>query len=340
VHEDTVAHVLLQGLAGGHGELHGHEGHEGQADDPPPGRGSPTRPYRHADKSQRRQRDQHHGNVDEQGVGGQAEDAVEEGEHGANLGGVIPSNGAKKVRARQRFGKGAHPVDDAGRIMLDVMELLVVEDDDAIAAPLVEALERAGFEAVRVATGREALARAGDVDLVLLDLGLPDMDGSEVCRQIRARASTPIIVLTARGDEADRVLGLELGADDYVVKPFGTRELIARVRAVARRAAPGPEPEGPQQIGSLVIDRRTRRVTIDGEELALTPKEFDLLALLGEDPGAVVTREHIMDEVWDPHWYGPTKTLDVHIASLRRKLGDPTWVETVRSVGFRLRDHS
>jgi len=164
------------------------------------------------------------------------------------------------------------------------------------------------------------------------------MDGSEVCRQLRARSSTPIIVVTARGDEADRVLGLELGADDYIVKPFGTRELIARVRAVARRSNPAPEPDTAQRVGDLEIDRRTRRVIIAGREVALTPKEFDLLALLGDDLGAVVSRQQIMDEVWDPHWYGPTKTLDVHVASLRKKLGDPTWIETVHSVGYRLRD--
>jgi two-component system response regulator RegX3 len=172
------------------------------------------------------------------------------------------------------------------------------------------------------------------MDLVLLDLGLPDLDGYEVCRQLRAQSRVPIIVVTARGDEGDRVLGLELGADDYVVKPFGIRELVARVRAVARRTV--GEPEGPQRVGALEVDRRTRRVSVGGREVALAPKEFDLLSLLAEDAGAVVGRTQIMDEVWDPHWYGPTKTLDVHVASLRRKLGDPRWIETVRGVGFRL----
>jgi DNA-binding response OmpR family regulator len=217
------------------------------------------------------------------------------------------------------------------------MRVLVVEDDESIAAPLLEALERAGFEMAWAATGERALAMAGDADLVLLDLGLPDMDGSDVCRRLRETSSTPVIVVTARGDESDRVLGLELGADDYVVKPFGTRELIARIRAVARRSGPAQEIAGPQRIGELEIDRRTRRVTVAGREIALTPKEFDLLALLGDDAGAVVSRQEIMDEVWDPHWYGPTKTLDVHVASVRKKLGDPGWIETVRSVGFRLR---
>ena len=214
----------------------------------------------------------------------------------------------------------------------------MVEDDDAIAVPLVEGLERAGFTTNRVATGADALANLDRTDLVLLDLGLPDMDGSEVCRRVRAESTVPIIIVTARGDESERVLGLELGADDYIVKPFGLRELIARVRAVGRRSGSMLEVERPQRIGPVEIDRRTRRVAVDGVEVVLSPKEFDLLSLLGEDPGAVVSRQQIMDEVWDPHWYGPTKTLDVHIASLRKKLGDASLIETVHSVGFRLRD--
>jgi len=218
------------------------------------------------------------------------------------------------------------------------VHLLVVEDDDAIAVPLVDGLERAGFTTNRVATGADALANLDRTDLVLLDLGLPDMDGSEVCRRVRSESAVPIIIVTARGDESERVLGLELGADDYIVKPFGLRELIARVRAVGRRSGSIQDVERPQQIGSLEIDRRTRRVAVDGDEVVLSPKEFDLLSLLGEDPGAVVSRQQIMDEVWDPHWYGPTKTLDVHIASLRKKLGDAGLIETVHSVGFRLRD--
>ncbi len=217
------------------------------------------------------------------------------------------------------------------------MRLLVVEDDDAIAVPLVEGLSRAGYSVDRAATGTEALARVAHADLVLLDLGLPDMDGSEVCRQMRKTSAVPIIIVSARGDESDRVLGLELGADDYLVKPFGLRELVARVRAVSRRAMSDPD-QLLQRIGAVEIDRRTRRVTVDEVEVALSPKEFDLLSLLGQDAGAVVSREQIMDEVWDPHWYGPTRTLDVHVASLRKKLGDPGLIETVRRVGFRLRD--
>jgi two-component system, OmpR family, response regulator RegX3 len=218
------------------------------------------------------------------------------------------------------------------------VRVLLVEDDDTIASPLVRGLEREGFAVEHTATGAGALASLHDgepADVVLLDLGLPDVDGFDLCRELRAGSDIPIIVVTARGDEVDRVVGLELGADDYVVKPFGLRELVARIRAVVRRAVPRAG-EAPERSG-LHVDRRTRRVALDGREVALTPKEFDLLALLAEDPGAVCGRQRILDEVWDPHWYGPTKTLDVHVASVRRKLGDPSWIETVRGVGYRLR---
>jgi two-component system response regulator RegX3 len=216
--------------------------------------------------------------------------------------------------------------------------LLVVEDDEGIASAMTEGLRREGFTVTWVATGAEALAAQG-MDMVLLDLGLPDTDGFAVCRQLRAASSVPIIVVTARDSELDKVVGLELGADDYLAKPFGFRELVARIRAVRRRfdpPVPVPPTDGPQALGALVIDRRTRRVHVEAQECPLTPKEFDLLALLAEDPGAVVTRQQILEQVWDPHWYGPTKTVDVHVASLRRKLGHPEWVETVRGVGLRL----
>jgi len=220
------------------------------------------------------------------------------------------------------------------------VRLLLVEDEDAIAVPLVEGLEREGFDVTAVRTGGAALQAAADADLVLLDLGLPDVDGADVCRALRRESTTPIIVLTARADEFDRVLLLELGADDYVVKPFGFRELVARIRAVRRRTGRSDALESDesrvQELGALHIDRRARRVSIDGNEIALTPKEFDLLARLADDPGIVIRRDQLIEEVWDEHWWGPTKTLDVHIASLRKKLGDPAWIATIRSVGYRL----
>ncbi|MFJ9589428.1 response regulator transcription factor [Streptomyces acidicola] len=243
------------------------------------------------------------------------------------------------------------------------MQVLLIEDDERIAGPLAEGLARYGYTVERVRTGSAALA-ADDPDMVLLDLGLPDMDGIDVCRALRRRSDVPIIMITARGEEIDRVLGLELGADDYMAKPFGVRELVARIRAVSRRARPqaaagadapegtaapgppaptpgatGPAPapaEAPQAVGPLVIDRRTRQVHLHGTPVALAPKEFDLLGHLAMDPGAVCSRREIVDQVWDPHFFGPTKTLDVHVAALRRKLGDPAWIETVRRVGFRL----
>jgi len=232
------------------------------------------------------------------------------------------------------------------------VRILVVEDDPAIAGPLIRGLTRAGYETEHAATAAAALASDG-ADLVLLDLGLPDLDGTDVCRRLRARSNVPIIVVSARDDEVDRVVGLELGADDYVVKPFGMRELLARIHAVLRRTRPDgdmtalPTAIAPLDavgdparlvsvVGLLEVDRRARRVQLAGREIALTPKEFDVLALLAEDAGAVFRREQIINDVWDDNWYGSTRTLDVHVAALRRKLDDPTWIETVRGVGFRL----
>jgi len=221
------------------------------------------------------------------------------------------------------------------------MRLLVVEDDPTIAEPLRTGLRREGFEVELVDTGAGALAADG-CDLVLLDLGLPDLDGRVVCRELRERSTVPIIVVTARGDEIDRVILLELGADDYVVKPFGFRELVARIRAVLRRTS-GAEPAAPPDVqidvGLLQIDTRTRMVSYDGRPVALTPREHDLLVYLARDPDAVHTREQIIKDVWDENWWGSTKTLDVHIASLRKKLA-PETIETVRGVGFRLVDIS
>jgi two-component system, OmpR family, response regulator RegX3 len=222
------------------------------------------------------------------------------------------------------------------RLTINGMHLLVVEDEDTIAEPLVEGLLAEGFEVTRVATGQDALD-AAPVDLVLLDLRLPDIDGFTVCRELRSRSDVPIIVVTAKGEEVDRVVGLELGADDYVVKPFGLRELIARIRAVARRTPGRHEVREMLVVGALEVDVPARRATIDGRELQLTLKEFDLLALLASEPGLVVDRQRILREVWDTTWYGSSKTVDVHVAALRKKLGDPTLIETVRGIGLRLR---
>ena len=215
------------------------------------------------------------------------------------------------------------------------MKLLLVEDEDAIAVPLAEGLRREGFVVERVGTGKEAL-EASEPDLVLLDVGLPDTDGFSVCRELRSRSSVPIIMVTAKGEEVDRVVGLEVGADDYVVKPFGIRELVARIRAVSRRTGERAPAQGATKIGPLEIDARSRRVSVDGAEIDLTPKEFDLLALLASDPGAVVSRARILQDVWETTWYGSAKTIDVHVAALRKKLGHPSWIETVRGVGLRL----
>ena len=218
------------------------------------------------------------------------------------------------------------------------MKILLVEDEDAIAEPLATGLRREGFSVERAATGGAAL-EAEAPDLVLLDLRLPDIDGIDVCRTLRAKSDVPIIVVTARGEEADRVVGLELGADDYVVKPFALRELIARIRAVLRRTASHGNGDGsrPMHVGGLELDERSRRATLDGIELGLTPKEFEILAALVRDPGAVLSRRRLLEEVWQTTWYGSAKTIDVHVGALRRKLGDPGWIETVRGVGFRLR---
>jgi DNA-binding response OmpR family regulator len=211
------------------------------------------------------------------------------------------------------------------------VDVLLVEDDDSIAEPLIDGLARFGIATRHVATGAAALdAPVGD--FVLLDLGLPDIDGIDVCRRLRAAGDVPIIMLTARGDEADRVLGLEIGADDYVAKPFSTRELVARMRAIGRRVSAVTRPD----LGPLRIDPRAREATLDGVPLLLTAKEYRLLAMLAEDPGAVIDRQRILETVWEPNFFGSGKTLDFHVAALRRKLGDPRWIENRRGVGFRL----
>jgi two-component system, OmpR family, response regulator RegX3 len=223
--------------------------------------------------------------------------------------------------------------------------ILVVEDEESISQPFAEALRRAGFEAVVTGTAAGAIELAGSEqpDLVMLDLALPDGDGRDVCRELRRRSDVPIVMLTARGTEMDKIVGLELGADDYVVKPFSAAEVISRIRAVLRRSAPrengGGEKGKPVRIGEVEIDPAARIARFRGGDLELSRKEFDLLAVLMRNGGRVVTREDLMSEVWDTNWFGSTKTLDVHIGWLRRKLdddpADPAYIETVRGVGFR-----
>ncbi len=246
------------------------------------------------------------------------------------------------------------------------MRLLIVEDDDAIAAPLVRAVQREGYDVTRVDAGQPAIdhVAAGGVDLVLLDLGLPDMDGLDVCRRLRADGyDGGIVILTARAGELDRVVGLDVGADDYLAKPFSLSELLARVRALLRRshrstasddapvepAAPAAGTPAPATSSGAAsasggterfrVDRAARRAWVGEDELPLTAKEFDVLALLDVQRGAVVSRETLMAEVWDENWFGSTKTLDATIGRLRQKLQEgaaPVVLGTVRGVGFRL----
>ncbi|MBS1891761.1 MAG: response regulator transcription factor [Actinobacteria bacterium] len=221
--------------------------------------------------------------------------------------------------------------------------ILVVEDEESIALPFAEALRRAGFEPIVTGTAAGALelAESAEPDLVMLDLRLPDGDGRDVCRDLRRRSEVPIVMLTARGTETDKIVGLELGADDYVVMPFSAAEVISRIRAVLRRAGPvEPMARGPLRAGALELDPAARTARVGDRPLDLSRKEFDLLAELLRHRGEVVTREDLMSRVWDTNWFGSTKTLDVHIGWLRRKLGDeaadPAYIETVRGVGFRL----
>ncbi len=218
--------------------------------------------------------------------------------------------------------------------------VLVVEDEEAISEPLAEHLVREGFDvevAGTIANASEAY-QGRSPDLILLDVMLPDGDGRDLCREIRRSSDVPIIMLTARGEEIDRIVGLELGADDYVVKPFSAGELVARMRAILRRGRATAR-NGPIAIGPITLDPSSRTVTSDGRPIELAAKEFDLLHMLMANAGTVLKREEIMDEVWDPHWFGPTKTLDVHISWLRKKLevdpSKPTLITTVRGVGFR-----
>ncbi len=217
-------------------------------------------------------------------------------------------------------------------------ELLLVEDDVDIAEPLSRALQREGHTVTIARTGPDALDRISGrrFDLVVLDLGLPGLDGLEVCRRVRRdHPAIAVLILTARSDEIDVVVGLDAGADDYVTKPFRLAELLARLRAQLRRSEAG-QAAAP---GEVRVDTRARRAWLEDRELELTVKEFDLLAVLVREAGTVVTRERLIDEVWDEHWFGPTKTLDMHVSTLRRKLGDdptsPRHIATVRGVGYR-----
>ena len=230
------------------------------------------------------------------------------------------------------------------------MRLLLVEDDERVAAALVAVLGRHGFQVRHARSGHEALDAlvpdgAEPYRVVLLDLGLPDRDGFEVCSRIRAGSGVPVIMVTARADIRSRIHGLNLGADDYVTKPYDMGELLARIHAVARRgAAPTvpatgdtvPAPRGPLESRGIRIDRERRRVSVDGRDVPLTRKEFDLLALLAQSPGVVYRREQIFSEVWRSGWEGNGRTLEVHIGSLRTKLALPGLVEAVRGVGYRL----
>jgi DNA-binding response OmpR family regulator len=218
--------------------------------------------------------------------------------------------------------------------------VLLVEDEDTISEPLAEHLVMEGFDAEVATTLVEALEayQRQEPDLILLDVTLPDGDGRDFCRDVRKESDIPIIMLTARGEEVDRIVGLELGADDYVVKPFSARELVARVRAIMRRGRLTAR-KGPISVAAITLDPAARTVTKGTETIELAAKEFDLLHILMANAGQVVKREDIMDEVWDPHWFGPTKTLDVHISWLRKKLEDnsskPRYITTIRGVGFR-----
>jgi len=220
--------------------------------------------------------------------------------------------------------------------------ILLIEDEESISEPLASALRREGFDVQTVASAAAGLEafRARPPDLVLLDVMLPDGDGKDVLRTIRSSSRVPVVMLTARGEEMDRVLGLELGADDYVTKPFSAAELVARMRAVLRRSEPTSQAaESVLEVGDVSMNLETHRVTRGGEEVDLTVKEFELLRVLLEHAGKVVRRQTLVGEVWDPAWFGSTKTVDVHVSALRKKLGDdpsdPRYLNTVRGVGFR-----
>lgn len=221
------------------------------------------------------------------------------------------------------------------------MRILLVEDEAAYRDPLAFKLGRDGFDVVAVASGTEALgALDDDTDIVLLDLMLPGMSGIDVCKAIRARSRVPIIMVTAKDDEVDKVVGLEIGADDYVTKPYSYRELVARVHAVLRRTAPADVEEPVIAVGPVRMDVDRHEVLLRGEPLSLPLREFELLEFLLRNPGRVLTRGQIIDRVWGPDYFGDTKTLDVHVKRLRAKIEDdpahPTLIETVRGLGYKM----
>jgi DNA-binding response OmpR family regulator len=216
--------------------------------------------------------------------------------------------------------------------------VLVVEDEESIAGVVRIALERGGYRAVLAGTGEDGLAYLdrSRVDLVILDIGLPGIDGLDVCRRIRSRSDLPVIMLTARDEETDRVVGLELGADDYVAKPFSPRELVARVKAVLRRSRPACNAGDEITHGDILLSRSRHEAAVADESISLTPIEFELLAFLLDNAGVVVSREKLLESVWGLSFPGGTRTVDQHVAQLRTKLGRPDLVETVRGVGYKV----
>ena len=217
--------------------------------------------------------------------------------------------------------------------------LMLVEDDDAIGRLVKQYLEQqAGWRVLWLRNGEEAVAelRRHPVRLIVLDVGLPGIDGFEVCRRVRAQSNVPIVMLTARDEEPDRVVGFELGADDYVPKPFSPRELEARIRAILRRAEPQSSEDAVLSAGEIVLRRDSHDVTVDGEAVQLTAKEFDLLTCFLEHQGIVLSRERLLDIVWGMSYPGGTRTVDMHVAQLRRKLGDAEAIHTVRGAGYKL----
>ena len=220
--------------------------------------------------------------------------------------------------------------------------ILVVEDEANIASFVAAYLEKAGFAVERAATGAEAIAKAESTDpaLILLDLNLPDIDGLEVCRSVRAKSQVPILMLTARDDDVDKIVGLEVGADDYLTKPFNPRELVARIRSILRRATQVPPPvtKGRLTHGVIVIDAGRREVTVAGAPIQLAPKEFDLFWELLNHRGIVLTREQLLERVWGYTFAGDTLTVDVHVRQVRRKIGDGCPVVTVWGVGYKVAD--